>query len=114
MPSLLVPRGHLLKGWGVASLSSWLGLFQGPWDLQLKMMDLQKSVCFSPGERGGGGPWWWPVWTPVRTASLAVGLWLQACPWWVRVRDRSCWLLGSADPHSLLRPQPWRTVVCEG
>lgn len=43
-----------------------------------------------------------------------VGLWMQACPQWVRVRDRSSWLLGSADPHSLLRPQPQRTVACEG
>ena len=32
-------RDIISKGWGVASLSSWLGLFQRPWDLQLKVMD---------------------------------------------------------------------------
>lgn len=72
LPSLLAPKGHLLKGWGVASLSSWLGLLQQPWDLQLKVMDLPKSFCFSPGEGRRGGPWW-PVWTPCQDCNPSGG-----------------------------------------
>lgn len=40
------------------------------------------------------------------------GPWLQACP-----RGYGCvtaLLALAADPHSLLRLQPWRTVACEG